>query len=99
MRAAFALRGAGRALGRARASAAVALPRLEPRAQVAEEASRVRAVDEAMVVRQRDVHQRADRDHVLAELVLDHPRALHERIRAEDAGLRLADHGRAVERA
>src|SRR5690349_12989540 len=61
----------------ATALAAVALPGFEALAQVAEEASRVRAVDEAVVVRQRDVHQRPDRDDVLAQLVRDHPRALH----------------------
>ena len=54
-------------LGGRSALAAVALPALEALAQVAEEAARVRAVDEAVVVGQRDVHHRADRDHVLAE--------------------------------
>src|SRR3954447_4809846 len=75
----------------------VALPALEPLAQVAQEAARVRAVDETVVVRERDVHERTDRDDVLAERVLHNPRALHERVRAEDAGLRLVDHRRAVE--
>src|SRR5438128_2408414 len=42
----------------ATALAAVALPVLEPLSQVAEEAARVRAVDEAVVVRERDVHHR-----------------------------------------
>src|SRR5581483_6599431 len=73
------------------------VPRLELPAQVAQEATRVRAVDEAVVVRQRDVHDRADRDHVPAELVLYHPWPLHERVGAEDRRLRLADHRRAVE--
>ena len=34
---------------------------------------------------------------VTAQFVLDHPRALDDRVRAEDRGLRLADHGRPVE--
>src|SRR5439155_24617866 len=76
---------------------AVALPALEPLAQVTEEAPRKGSVDEAVVVRERDVHQRPDRDHVLAELVLDDPRPLDERVGAEDRGLWLADHRRAVE--
>src|SRR5207248_6863515 len=79
--------------------AAVAFPALEALAKLLEEAAGVRAVDEAVVVRKRDVHQRPDRDDVLAHRVLHDPRPLHERIRAEDGGLRLADHGRAVERA
>src|SRR3569833_2997901 len=74
-------------------------PALEALLQVAQEAARVRAVDEAVVVRQREVHHRADRDRVVAVLVAHDPRALDDRVRAEDAGLRLADHGRAVERA
>src|SRR6266496_1379990 len=77
--------------------AALSLPRLEPLAQLLEETAGVRAVDEAMVVCERDVHQRPDRDHVVAELVLDHPWPLDERVGAEDAGLRLADDRRAVE--
>ena len=52
-----------------------------------------------MVVREREVHDRPDRDHVLAELVLDDPRPLHDGVGAEDRGLRLADDRRAVERA
>ena len=60
------------------------VPRLESRAQVAEEPARVRAVDEAVVVREGHVHHRPDRDHVLPELVLDDPRALHDRVGAED---------------
>src|SRR5215470_378081 len=77
--------------------ALVALPALEPFAQVAEEAAGEGAVDEPVVVRQRDVHQRPNRDHVLAELVLHDPWSLHERVRAENRGLRLADHRCAVE--
>src|SRR5437016_14580673 len=78
---------------------AFALPGFEPLAQLLEEAAGIRAVDEPVVVGQRDVHQRPDCDHVLAERVLHDPRALDERIGAEDARLRLADHRRAVERA
>src|SRR4030095_16414545 len=71
-------------------------PGLETLAQVAQEPARVRAVDETVVVRERDVHDRPDRDHVLAELVLDNPRALDERVGAEDRALRLADDRRAA---
>src|SRR5206468_12543574 len=63
--------------------AAVTLPVLEPLAQLLQEPARVGAVDEAVVVRERDVHQRPDRDHVLAERVLHDPRPLHERVGAE----------------
>src|SRR5438128_2120398 len=77
----------------------VLTPALELLAQVAEEAARIRAVNEAVVVREGDVHDRADRYHVLAELVLDHPWPLDDRVGPEDSRLRLADHGRAVERA
>src|SRR6476646_3180349 len=65
------------------------VPGLELLAQVAQEAARVGAVDEAVVVRQGDVHDRANRDHVVAELVLDDPRPLDKRVGAEDRGLRL----------
>ena len=37
-----------------------------------------------MVVCEREVHDRPDRDHVLAEGVLDDPGALDERVGAED---------------
>src|SRR3954466_11013638 len=76
---------------------AVALPPFEPLAQLLEEPARVGAVDQPVVVRQRDVHDRLDRDRVVAALVLDHPRPLDERVRAEDRGLRLADDRRPVE--
>src|SRR4051794_37688882 len=76
---------------------AVALPALEPLTEVLEEPACVSPVDQAVVVRERDVHQRPDRDHVVAEVVLDHPRPLHERVRPEDRGLRLADDRRPVE--
>ena len=49
-------------------------PALELLAQVAQEPAGVGAVDQAVVVREREVHDRPDRDHVLAELVLDDPR-------------------------
>ena len=52
-----------------------------------------------MVVREREVHDRPDRDHVLAEFVLNDPRTLHDRVGAEDRGLWLADDRRPVERA
>src|SRR5438876_9888565 len=78
--------------------AAVVLPRFEPLAELFQEATGVGAVDEPVVVRERDVHQRPDRDHILAERVLHDPGPLDERIRAENAGLRLADHRSPVER-
>src|SRR5690242_15294456 len=62
---------------------AVFAPALQLLAQVAQEATSEGAVDQAVVVRERDVHDRADRDHVLPELVLDDPRPLHERVGAE----------------
>src|SRR5574337_154218 len=73
------------------------VPALEPGAEVVQEEARVRAVDEAVVVRERQVHDRADRDHVVPELVLNDPRALDERVRAEDRRLRLVDDRRPVE--
>src|SRR3954452_21592703 len=79
--------------------AAVAVPALEALAQLLEEAPGVGAVDQPVVVRQRDVHDRLDRDRVVAALVLDHPRALDEGIGAEDRRLGLTDDRRAVERA
>src|SRR2546423_5016413 len=74
------------------------VPRLQLLAQVAQEAAGEGAVHEAVVVRERQVHDRADRDHVLAAVVLDHPWPLDDGVGAEDRGLRLADHRRAVER-
>src|SRR3954451_4851728 len=76
---------------------AVFAPGLELLAQVAQESAGERAVHEAMVVRERQVHDRADREHVFPELVLDDPRPLDDRVRTEDRGMRLADHRRAVE--
>src|SRR5437763_176188 len=73
------------------------VPGLELLAEVAEEPPGKRSVDESVVVRERQVHDRADTDYVLAELVLDHPRALHNGVRAEDRRLWLADHGGPVE--
>src|SRR5579864_3078925 len=62
-------------------------PVLEAFAEVAQEAARVGAVDEAMVVGERDVHDRLDRDRVVAVLVGHDPRALDERVRPEDRRL------------
>src|SRR5438477_5309856 len=73
------------------------VPGLQLLAQVAQEAAGQGAVHETVVVRERQVHDRPDRDHVLAAVVLDHPGALDDRVGAEDRGLGLADHGRAVE--
>src|SRR5215213_5735324 len=72
-------------------------PVLELLAERGEEAAGEGTVDETVVVRERDVHDRPNPDHVLAELVRHDPRPLDERIGAEDPGLRLADHRRAVE--
>src|SRR3954467_4673546 len=77
--------------------AAVAVPTLEALAQLLEEAPGVGAVDQPVVVRERDVHDRLDRDRVVAALVLDHPWTLDERVRPEDRRLRLADDRSAVE--
>src|SRR4029077_7114665 len=75
------------------------VPGLQLLAQVAQEAAGQGAVDETVVVRQRQVHDRANRDYVLAAGVLDHPRPLDDRVCAEDPSLRLADHRRAMESA
>src|SRR6478609_4842810 len=75
----------------------VLAPGLQLLAEVAQEATRECAVDEAVVVREGQIHDRPDRDHVLAELVLDDPRPLDDRVGAEDPRLRLADHRRSVE--
>jgi len=50
-----------------------------------------------MVVCERDVHDRLDRDRVVAVVVGHDPRPLHERVRPENGRLRLIDHRRAVE--
>src|SRR5690242_132298 len=49
------------------------VPALELLAQVAQEAARERTVHEPVVVRERQVHDRPDRDHVFAEVVLHDP--------------------------
>ena len=61
------------------------VPALEALADVSEEASGEGAVDEAMVVGEGDVHDRANRDHVLPHLVLDDPGRLHDRVGARIA--------------
>src|SRR5262245_61238408 len=73
------------------------VPAFEAGSEIAQIHARVRAVDEAVVVRQRQVHQRPDRDDVVPELVLYDPWPLHERIRAEDRRLGLVDDRRPVE--
>src|SRR4051812_1257115 len=62
-------------------------PLFEPLAQVAQEAARERAVDQPVVVRERQVHDRPDRDRVGAVVVADHPRPLDDGVGAEDRGL------------
>src|SRR6266498_4104786 len=73
------------------------VPALEPLAEVTQEAAGEGAVDEPVVVGEREVHDRANRDRVLAQLVLHDPRALDDRVRAENRRLRLADDRRPVE--
>src|SRR5437763_15508750 len=73
------------------------VPRFELLAYVAQEPTRERAIHEPVIVREREVHDRADRDHVLAALVLDNPGPLDDGVRAQDRGLRLADDRRPVE--
>jgi len=73
------------------------VPRLELLAQVTQKAASEGAVDEPVVVRERQVHDRTDRDHVGAAVVLDHPRPLDDRVCPQDRRLGLADHRRAVE--
>src|SRR5258705_501354 len=65
------------------------LPALESLLQRLEEPSRVRAVDQAMVVREREVHDRPDPDRLGPVRVLHDPRPPNECIRAEDRALRL----------
>src|SRR5438045_1355037 len=69
-------------LGSLHASVVVLAPGLEALAEIAQEAPGQRAVDQTVVVRERQVHDRPDRDRVVAELVLDDPRPLHECVRA-----------------
>src|SRR6266511_3865396 len=73
------------------------VPALEPLAEVTQEAAGEGAVDEPVVVGEREVHDRANRDRVLAQLVLHDPGALDDRVRAENRRLRLADDRRPVE--
>src|SRR6202451_3354857 len=54
------------------------------------------AVDDAMVVRQRQVHHGADRERVGA-VNLDHPRPLLHLAHPQDSDLRLIDNREAVE--
>src|SRR4051812_18742737 len=64
-----------------------------------QEAGGVGAVDDAVVVRQREVDHRADRDDLAELRVLDDDRALHHAAGAEDADLRLVDDRRVEQRA
>ena len=57
----------------------------------AEEAGGVGAVDDAVVVGQRQVHHRPDGDRLAEVGVVDHDRPLDDRAGAEDADLRLVD--------
>ena len=59
-----------------------------------EEQHRLLAVDDAVVVRQRDVHHRPDLD-----LAVDRDRAVLDLVQAEDADLRVVDDRRRDERA
>src|ERR671910_845139 len=70
---------------------ALELPTLEPLLDRREESGGIRAVDEPVVVRQREVRHRADRDAVGTRLVGDDDGPLDDRARAEDADLWLVD--------
>src|SRR5882672_8009823 len=61
-------------------------PFLDPLRHVAHESRSRQAVDDAVVERHGQVHDRPDDD-----LVIDNHRALADRLRAEDRGLRLVD--------
>src|SRR6184192_236807 len=56
-----------------------------------EEARRVRAVDDAMVIGQRQIHHRANGDRLAEVRVTDDDRALDDCSRAEDGDLWLID--------
>ena len=64
---------------------------LEPLLDGAEEARGVRAVDDAVVVGERQVDHRADRDRLATVGVLDDDRTLDDRTGAEDGDLRHVD--------
>ena len=66
-------------------------PVLEPGLDRAEEPRSVRPVDQPVVVGQREVAHRADRDRLAEVRVVDDDRALDDRPGAEDADLRLVD--------
>src|ERR671919_427282 len=70
---------------------ALELPTFEPLLDRREESGGIRAVDEPVVVRQREVRHRADRDAVGAGLVGDDDGSLDHRARAEDADLGLVE--------
>ena len=64
-----------------------------------QEPARVRAVDQAVVVGQREVDHRPDRDRVVAVRVGDHDRPLHDQADTQDADLRRRDDRRVEQRA
>src|SRR5680860_1277375 len=66
-------------------------PLLEALLHRGEEPRGVRSVHQPVVVRQRQVHHRADRDRLAAVRVGHHDRSLDHRAGAEDAHLRLVD--------
>src|SRR5215218_2830069 len=70
---------------------ALELTGLEPFAHRGEEAGGVGAVNDAVVVGQRQVDHRADRDDLAEVGVLDDDRPLHHRADTEDRHLRLVD--------
>ena len=80
------------------AEVAVEVGLLQARLHGAEEAGRVSAVDDAVVVRQRQVDRRADGDGVDA-VDGDDGRLLHDDARAEDGDLRQEHHGGVEQRA
>src|SRR5262245_11173768 len=85
----------------ASAEAEVGLERavLQPVANRGEEPGRIGAVDQAVVIGEREVHSGAWQDHLAQLRVLHHRGALDHATGAEDANLRLVDDRGVEERA
>src|SRR6478609_8583820 len=81
------------------ATSGLELALFEPGLHRAEEPSGVGPVDDAVVVGQREVHHRADRDGLAAVGVGDDDGPLDDRAGAEDGDLRLVDDRGVEERA
>src|SRR5579875_2087818 len=74
-------------------------PFFQPGFDRGEVPGRVGAVDQPVVVGQRQVHHGTHRDHLAQGGVIDHDRPLHHRPGAEDRDLRLVDDGGVEQRA